>query len=219
MIVFTSLAAVAAAAAPATASTEDFSTMPLNACLQDGSVIGQWEFVYDGYGCTSFTSLKGNTALLEQPATATKPSESHASLVLGPSTAGDVSVQADLNTNKQLRRKNPNPWEVGWLVWNFTDNVHFYYFIPKPNGWELGKADPAYPGAQRFLATGSLPKFPIGQWYRVRAVQTGGTIQIFVNDALITTFTDTESPYWSGRVGLYTEDSKTYFDNVVITTP
>jgi hypothetical protein len=219
MILFTSMAAMAAAAAPAAAATEDFSTMPVGTCEPDGTLLGQWEFVYNGYGCNSFVSLQGNTALLEQPKTATKPGETHASLVVGPSTAGDLSVQVDLNTNKQLRNKRPHPWEVGWLLWNFTDNVHFYYFIAKPNGWELGKADPAYAGNQRFLATGTYPAFPIGQWYRVKVVQTGGTIQVFVDDALITTFTDTESPYWNGRVGLYTEDSKTYFDNVVITTP
>jgi len=218
MILFTSMAMIAGAAAPAFAATEDFSTMPLNVCLTDGAVIGQWEFVYNGYGCTSFASLQGNTALVEQPKTATRVGETHASLVLGPSTVGDVSVQVDINTNKQLRNKKPHAWEVGWLLWNFTDNLHFYYFIAKPTGWELGKEDPAYPGSQRFLATGSFPTFPIGQWYRVKAVQTGATIQIFVNGALITTFTDTESPYWNGRVGLYTEDAKIYFDNV-ITSP
>jgi hypothetical protein len=34
----------------------------------------------------------------------------------------------------------------------------------------------------------------------------------------ITTFTDYERPYSSGRVGLYSEDAEAYFDNVSITT-
>ena len=83
---------------------------------------------------------------------------------------------------------------------------------------EIGKEDPAYPGAQRFLATGSSPQFPLGPWYRVRVVQSGGTIQLFVNDLLITTVVDNDSPYTGGRIGLYTEDAESYFDNVVITT-
>jgi len=55
--------------------------------------------------------------------------------------------------------------------------------------------------------------------YRVRVVQTGSTIQVYVNNLLITTFTDVESPYTSGRVGLYTEDAESYFDNVSVKRP
>jgi len=209
------LAAVAtrAAAGP----IEDFSSMPAGSCIDDGTTIGAWTFVYDGFGCTGFVSLKGNTVLLEQPQASTQPSETHAGLVIGPATAGDVTVQADMTTTRQLRTGSaPNAWEVGWLMWRFTDAQHFYYFAPKPNGWELGKADPAYPGSQRFLATGSSPQFPLGSWYRVRVVHTGATMEVYVNNLLITTFTDTESPYTSGRVGLYTEDAESYFHNVSV---
>jgi hypothetical protein len=104
------------------------------------------------------------------------------------------------------------------VLWHYADNTRFYYFIPKPNGWELGKADSAYPGAQRFLATGSSPVFPVGEWYRVSIVQTGQTIQVSVNGIPVTTFTDTERPLTSGRVGLYSEDAEVYFDDVSVTT-
>jgi hypothetical protein len=212
------LALVATAATSrAEAGTDDFSSMPTGACLEDGTAIGSWSFVYDGYGCTAFMAINGNTVLVEQPQSAADPYETHAGLALGSATSGDVIVQADMATTRQLRIGTaPNPWEVAWLLWRFTDNQHFYYFIPKPNGWELGKADPAYPGAQRFLATGSSPQFPLGAWYRVRVTHSGNTMQVFVNGVLITTVTDTESPYSSGRVGLYTEDAESYFDNVSI---
>jgi len=201
------------------APIEDFSSMPVGMCIDDGTIIGSWTFVYDGFGCTGFASFGGNTVLMEQPQGATRPDETHANLVVGPATNGDVTLQADLSTTRQLRTgSDPNAWEVGWLLWRFTDAQRFYYFIPKPNGWELGKADPAYPGAQRFLATGSSPQFPLGSWYRVRIVQTGATMQVYVNNLLITTFTDTESPYTSGRVALYTEDAESYFDNVSVTS-
>lgn len=199
--------------------TETFSTMPVGTCIDDGRAIGSWVFVYDGYGCTAFVSPTGNTILLEQPAVATQPYETHGSLVLGPATTGDVMVQVDMATSRQLRTASaPNPWEVGWLLWHYTDDQHFYYVILKPNGWEIGKEDPAYPGSQRFLATGSSPQFPLGPWYRVRVAQSAGTIQLFVNDLLIATTLDDDLPYSGGRVGLYTEDAESYFDNVAITT-
>ena len=215
-------ALLAVAAAPAYAGTiiEDFSAMPLGTCREDGTRIGAWTFVYDGYGCTAFVAPAGNTILLEQPAASAQMYETHASLALGPAATGDVTLQVDVATSRQLRTGSaPNPWEVGWVLWHYTDDVHFYYFIPKPNGWELGKADPAYSGAQRFLATGSSPQFPIGGWYRVRVAQSCRTIQVYVNDLPIATFTDSERPYSTGRIGLYTEDAESYFDNVSITTP
>src|SRR5436190_4663149 len=203
----------------ATTFVEDFSGMPTGTCYQDGSVIGVWQFVYGGYGCTGFVASNSNTMLFEHPAAATSPGETHAALVLGPSISGDFTLQASAATTVQLRVNSaPNPWEVAWVLWHYTDDSHFYYFTAKPNGWELGKEDPAYPGAQRFLASGASPSFPIGQWYRIGVTQSGQTIQVSVNDVPITTFTDRERPYSSGRVGLYNEDAEAYFDNVAVTT-
>ena len=158
--------------------------------------------------------------LSEQPAAATAPNETHAALVVGPAITGDFTLQVATATTRQLRTGGaPNPWEVAWVLWHYTDNTHFYYFVAKPNGWELGKTDPAYPGAQRFLATGASPAFPIGPWYRITVAQTGDTIRVFANDLLIVSVKDRERPYSSGRVGLYSEDAEVYFDKVAITTP
>jgi hypothetical protein len=139
--------------------------------------------------------------------------------VIGPSVAGDFTLEVSAATTKQLRTSStPRPWEVAWVLWHYTDNTHFYYFIAKPNGWELGKEDPAYPGFQRFLATNSYPTYPIDPWYKIRIVQVADTIQVFVNDVGIVTFTDQETPYNAGRVGLYSEDAEAYFDNVSVST-
>ena len=51
-----------------------------------------------------------------------------------------------------------------------------------------------------------------------RSRLSGGTIQLFVNDLLIATVVDNDSPYTGGRIGLYTEDAEAYFDNVVVTS-
>ena len=198
---------------------EDFSEMPVGHCYPDGSEVGMWRFVYDGYGCNAFLSSNGNTVLFQQPAASFAPDETHASLVLGPAVSGDLTLEVSTATTRQLREGSPpNPWEVAWVLWHYTDDQHFYYFIPKANGWELGKGDPAYPGAQRFLATGSAPSFPMGPWYRVRVTQAKETIRVYVDGLQIATVTDDERPYSSGRVGLYTEDAEVYFDDVAVTT-
>jgi len=198
---------------------EDFSTMPAGNCYPDGYVIGMWQFVYNGFGCNAFVSLDGNTMLFERPKASTSPGETHSALVVGPSIAGDFTSEVWTTTSQQLRTGSvANPWEVSWVLWHLTDGYHFYYFIAKPNGWELGKRDPAYPGLQRFLATGSVPAFPIGQWYRIGIQQSGETIKVSVNNLPITTFSDFERPYSSGRVAMYSEDAEAYFDNISIST-
>jgi hypothetical protein len=199
--------------------TEDFSRLPINTCYPDGFVSGDWRSVFDGFGCNATVFLHGDAALMERPAAAVSPGETHAGLVVGPAASGDISLAVSVMTLRQLRTGSaPQPWETGWVLWHYADNTRFYYFIPKPNGWELGKADTAYPGAQRFLSTGSSPTFPIGAWHHVGVVQTGQTIQVSVNGLPITSFTDTERPLTSGRIGLYSEDAEVYFDDVSVTT-
>lgn len=99
------------------------------------------------------------------------------------------SFSANIVTTAQLRNKDntpptpnnpdskPNPWEVGWLLWCFSpdpthpydpsptsnSNFRFYALTLKPNGWEVSKQDPAYPGGQRFLKSNDAKdprKFP-----------------------------------------------------------
>jgi hypothetical protein len=122
-----------------------------------------------------------------------------------------------MRTVRQLRTGSaPNPWEAAWALWHYTDNEHFYYVILKPNGWELGKEDPAYPGAQRFLATGESP-FPIGPTYTVRVRQIGNVTTVWADGRQLVSFTDNERPYRSGAIGLYNEDAEVEFDGVSVT--
>jgi hypothetical protein len=200
---------------------EDFSDMTTGNCYSDGSFTGAWQFIYNGYGCNGFVSSSGNTMLFERPKASINPDETHASLVVGPWIGGDFTLQLWTATTRQLRTGSaPNPWEVGWVIWNYIDTDHCYYFIAKPNGWELGKRDPAYPGGQRFLATGSASSYPVGEGHRIQVIQSGNTMKVAVNDVPVTTFTDRERPYSFGRIGMYSEDAETYFDDIsVITGP
>jgi Ca2+-binding RTX toxin-like protein len=153
--------------------------------------------------------------LVLAPQSSTSPGETHAALVVSQASFSDVRFSAGFQTLEQLRTGSaPNAWECAWAVFNYTDNTHFYYVAFKPNGWELGKADPAYPGAQRFLATGSSPASAIGSEHSFDIQQDGNVIKVWLDGVLLTTFTDNERPYLGGKVGFYTEDATVAFDNV-----
>ncbi|MEU4095631.1 family 16 glycoside hydrolase [Streptomyces sp. NPDC026673] len=180
----------------------------------DGTVHGRWLSVYDGYG-----DNRGDaTTLRLSPGTASRPDVTHAGLVVSTEKYGDMVYTARMRTHRQLRTPRPNPWEVPWLVWAYTDPEHFSYVALKPNGWELGKRDPAYPGGQRFLATGPTP-FPTGHWYRVEVEQRGPGVTIRVDGRFLTSFTDTERPYTRGSVGAYTEDAAVEFRELTVRRP
>ncbi|WP_354642674.1 family 16 glycoside hydrolase [Kitasatospora camelliae] len=172
----------------------------------EGTVHGPWRSVFDGGG---FTGERDGVLVLE-PARSQRPDETHASLVVSTASYGDLRYRVQTRTTEQLRRPAPNSWEVAWVLWHFTDTQHFYYLTLKPTGWELGKEDPAYPGSQRFLATGP-PSYPVGPWYAVDIRQTGATASVIVDGRHLVDFTDTERPYLQGGVGAYTEDAHTEF--------
>lgn len=178
-------------------------------CLNEGDTLGSWRLRYSGYGCVGMSTDAQGTALTMQPMTATAGEETHAPLLLGPEFGDHMSMTARFETVQQLRQNgDPNAWEVAWLLWHYQDDQHFYYFIAKPNGWEVGKRDPAYPGGQRFLATGTAQKFPVGRAVSVQITHRGNAFSVTVDGVLLTTFADVERPYVSGRVALYSEDAE-----------
>jgi hypothetical protein len=198
-----------------------FETLPLTtaaASWADGTRHGGWIAVYNGYGRTG-VGVDGSRVLTESPRRSVTPGETHAGLVTTRASYGDTVASVRVRTVKQLRLLAPNPWEVGWVLWHYTDDTHFYYLVLKPNGWELGKEDPAYPGAQRYLATGSAARFRIGVWHTFRIRQVGATMTVWGDGLRLATVTDRQRPYVSGRLGLYDEDSSVHFDAVRITQP
>jgi hypothetical protein len=202
--------------APNGALADDFSSYPQGLNWSEGSAHGSWVSVFGGYGQTGIESdgASGNV-LSVAPKASVSPSDTHAALVRSASSFADIDATVRVRTVQQLRTGSaPNPWEVGWVLWHYTDNTHFYYFIAKPNGWELGKEDPAYPGAQRFLAAGSSPTYPVGAWNTVHVRQVGSSITVSVNGVQVVSFTDSERPYGSGTFGLYSEDAHVHFDDV-----
>lgn len=207
----------ASAARPDDGFVDRFERFPAGQLWAEGTSHGRWQTVFDGYGRVSIETT-GSRVVHAAPATASSPGETHAALVTSRETFGDLDLSARMLTTRQLRRgSSPHAWETAWLLWHYTDNTHFYYLILKPNGWELGKEDPAYPGHQRFLATGENRKFPVGSWYSASVRQEGGVIEISVDGKPLLRFVDRERPYLSGRIGLYTEDAAVAFDDVIVT--
>ena len=194
--------------------TDNFEAMSTST-WSEGSTHGAWKTRFDGYGKVG-VERAGSKVLMLRPQVSDRASETHAALVTSEKSFSDMTLSMRAKTVKQLRTSSPNPWESAWVIWNYKDNTHFYYLALKPNGWEVGKADPNYTGAQRFLATGSNMRFPIGTWADVDIKQVGKTMTVSANGKVLTKFTDRQRPYTSGRVGVYNEDAKTYFDNVEV---
>ncbi len=186
------------------------------ATLTDGDSYGPWQVVFAGYGDVTATST---SKLRLRPAAPTNPSETHAALVVTKTVYTSTRVKARVTTNAQLRTgSEPNPWETGWLVARYQDNEHFYYAALKTNGWELGKRDPAFPGGQRFLTSGSTPNARVGQAQVVVLTAKGSKLTLRINGDVVASFTDTATPYSSGAAGLYTEDADVTFDQIAITS-
>jgi hypothetical protein len=175
---------------------------------QERSQYGNWYTQYAGFGTISIVGMPGS-ALEVYPEPSREPSVTHAGLVTTTQSLNNLLLSASMTTVRQLRTPNPNPWEVGWILWHYQDDHHFYYLILKPNGWELGKKVPDS-ADQRFLLAGPTPTFPVGV-HTVKVLQIGPTIQVVGDGQLLGTFVDRDNPYLTGSVGLYTEDAQVRF--------
>ena len=191
---------------------DDFTSYARGQTYTDGSLVGPWKVQFAGYGYATVVDASGRLRL--SPKAASSPAETHAALVTTRSSfaASCLRIASVSRTKAQLRSGSaPNPWEAAWLVWDYRDNDHFSYLALRPNGWELGKRDPAHVGGQRFLATGSQPTIPIGVWSNVIITRTAttkkSTTVITLDGRQLVTFVDAEHPYRSGKVGYYTEDA------------
>jgi 1,2-diacylglycerol 3-beta-glucosyltransferase len=177
----------------------------------------RWYQVFGGYGHTTVSGSGANAAITLSVATTHSRQVTHAALVVTRTWYHDFLATARVQTERQLRggaAGAPNPWEVGWVVWHYSSPQHFYALTLESNGWLLSKQDPAYPGGERFLASGKLPRFPVGATHGVGVVQVGNQITVSAGGRLLTRFVDTQRPYLSGAFGIYTEDSVARFSEI-----
>jgi hypothetical protein len=172
-----------------------------------GVQAGQWK---QWWGATSFSG--GGVTLASQAPVA--PAETHSALITTKRTWQDSTVSFTTSTLQQLRRNTaPNVWEVGWVMFRFTDLENYYWFMLKTNGFELGKKQGS--DTQIFLATGDLPALKLGQQRRIQVKTQGPRIQVFVDGAKLVDYVD-RNPLGAGSVGLYEEDSQVRFDGLSV---
>jgi 1,2-diacylglycerol 3-beta-glucosyltransferase len=176
-----------------------------------------WLTAFDGYGYVSVTGSGAATQITLAPARTHKPEVTHAALVITKKWHGDFAATLRVRTLQQLREGKagqPHPWEVAWVVWHYSSNQRFYALTLEQDAWVLSKQDPAYPGGERFLASGSTPRFRIGTWHSVGIVQIGNQLEVSADGHLLTRFTDTQRPYLNGAFGTYSEDAFAQFDHI-----
>ena len=186
---------------------ENFDQFPNGAGFDDGSVFGRWRVVFDGVEGGSGVRIDHHRLELD-PAEVALPSQTHAALVVSRRTFAvrALLIRSAWTTMEQHRAVRPNPWEVGWLVWDYVDPDHFTYLALKATGWEIGRRDPSKPGGQRFIATGSTVLTPIGTRQTAVVDRVGTQTTIRVNDQLLASF-EVGGDETSGAVGMYCEDS------------
>lgn len=172
-----------------------------------GETYGHWHVRYTGYGQVT----SDNARITLEPQSAASHDVTHGGLVHTTGQCHQPSFSLTLNTESQVRTGDPNTWEVGWVLWNFQSDTHFYAVALKPNGWEISKQDPHYPGNQRFLETGDTPKFPTGHDYTVSVTQHDGRMTVTADGTELATVVDDETPYRDGSIALYTEDARVHF--------
>ncbi|MDO8309605.1 MAG: hypothetical protein Q7V58_14780 [Actinomycetota bacterium] len=175
--------------------------------LDDGQRLGPWRVVFDGnYGGPSVHVRGGLLRLRPQPARSS--GQTFAALVVSRKEfdAEALHVSATWVTQAHTRTGKPNPWEVGWLVWDYEDNDHFTYLVLKPNGWEVGRRDPAFPGGQRFIADGTSPRTRLGLVRTATVDRIGTETTVRVDGTVLASF-EVGAGETSGAVGMYCEDS------------
>ena len=197
--------------------SDDFSSYPQGAEYRDNASFGKWNVLFTGYGKAKIVPNGGAGNALElAPIVHTGPTDTSSIMVVGSPVGDTFTYSGKISTQEQLRTgATPNAWETAWIVWNHTDNDHYYYFVARANGWELGKRDPRYTNGQRFMATGS-ESWPLTSTKDFKISKKNNTIQVDINGQTIATVVDNENPYNSGRVGIYSEDARVLADDIVV---
>ena len=197
--------------------SDDFSSYPQGAEYKDNASFGKWNVLFTGYGKAKIVPNGGAGNALElAPIAHTGPTDTSSIMVVGSPVGDTFTYSGKISTEEQLRTgATPNAWETAWVVWNHTDNDHYYYFVARANGWELGKRDPKYTNGQRFMATGN-ESWPLASTKDFKISKKNNTIQVDINGQTIATVVDNENPYNSGRVGIYSEDARVLADDIVV---
>jgi hypothetical protein len=196
----------------------DHRNIPLGT-FDEGENFGFWHVDYDGYGAVRGLKPADTRQRVVDLRPEIQPRQAGTTAALVSSRVrnrGDVVITLRMrslaqNATSRQPAETPNPWEVGWIMWNATTREgpgdqgtgiptdvteHCYYLVLKTNGWELGKLDQSLftdkdEGGQRYLATGTSPRYAVGKtWREVTITQIDATITVEVDGRVLTRFTD-----------------------------
>lgn len=178
----------------------------------------QFTELWNGYGYTNWT----NGLLTMSPEVATSPSETHSSFVLSTTRLTQpYHVHAHMTTTAQLRTgSSPNPWEVGWIAFGYT-NGKFKYLILKPDGHGIELGESLGNNGQNFLWTSPFGQssFPINQARDIDLIARNNVLTVNVNGATVLTYKISSKDMLglAGKVGFYTEDATVQVSNISVT--
>ncbi len=189
------------------ATTSPPSSNPPPPPAENWNDLSSWTEVYNGYGTVT---VNGKDALL-YPLAAMSADETHAALITNSDPIKtNFTIRMKINNIQQLRQNSPpNPWEVGWILFNYQDASNFYYFIPKTNGIELGTL---VNGGQVFLVTENDPKIVVGQPFDLVLNYTDGLTKIYINGQQVINYSEVLPG--ANKIALYCEDSKVEFYDI-----
>lgn len=186
---------------------ETFTEYRAGLRLDDGDRFGPWRVVFDGRRDGPAIRI-GSGFLRLNPAPVRRASQTRAALVVSTErfTTRSLHLTATWTPRRTTRIGPANPWETGWLVWDYLSNDHFTYLALKPNGWEVGRRDPTRPGGQRFVRTGAEPITPMGTTRTVTVDRIGPQTTIRVDGEVLTTYR-LKAGERTGSIGVYSEDA------------
>jgi hypothetical protein len=172
----------------------------------------EWEVVYDGHGEVTFTD-----GVTLSPMPSTSKDETHAALALlkNSPTAKSFAVRIRYENVRPLRSPASQPWETFWLFFDYKPDgtkKRTNYLIHKPNGMELGRA--WNETHQEYVATTREPAAEVGRSYEMTLVRERKRVRAFIDGKLALESTNTAQLESSGRIGLYTEDSRVHVTSV-----
>ncbi len=182
---------------------------------------GKWQNVYNGFGSSGVEVADGSHVFFLKPKPATSPEDTQAALVQSTGTFCNYKLDFDIKTVKQLRENSPpNSWEAGWFIFRYTDTFHYYWFLIRSNGIELGKKDcdtctnPV--DGQQWLVTKDVPTLDLNTWHHWTINIVGNHIKIYVDGNIVVDFIDSGmTPQLSkGKIAMYSEEAYVRYDNM-----
>ena len=109
-------------------------------------------------------------------------------------------------------------------MFRYTDNFHYYWFIIKTDGIELGKKDcddcTDSRDGQQFLVSKPTPNLKLNSWSNWKMAIYGNHIQVWVDEKKVIDYVDDamSSKLASGNIAMYSENAYVQYDNINVTS-